>query len=96
MVLWIVLAVVVVALIILGAAVASVVGRLSGLDRALRRLLLRREQAEKLQTDALALEEAVAGLQQRAETAQQQVAIIKAGRGEGDGKHSLQKTTSAW
>ncbi|WP_067501363.1 hypothetical protein [Actinoplanes sp. TFC3] len=95
MVLWIVLAVVVVALIILVVSVLSVLGRLSALDRAMRRLLLRQEQAGKLQADVAALQETVAGLQHRAETAQQQVAVIKAGHGE-KGKHSLQKSSSAW
>jgi biopolymer transport protein ExbB/TolQ len=96
MVLWIVIAVVVVALIILGASVLSVLGRLSGLDRAMRRLLLRREQAEKLQGDVQELQQVIAGLEQRAQTAQEQVAAIKAGQGDGNGKHSLQKATTAW
>ncbi|MFI5495594.1 hypothetical protein [Actinoplanes sp. NPDC051859] len=82
MVFWIVFAaVIVLALIILGAAAVSVVGRLAGLDRALRTLLRRQEQTAGLQEQAAVLQKTLAGLQQRAETAQEQVAIIKAGRG---------------
>ncbi|GAA2594376.1 hypothetical protein GCM10010435_86720 [Winogradskya consettensis] len=96
MVLWIVVAVVVLALIILGASVLSVMGRLSGLDRALRRLLLRQEQATRLQQGAEELQEKIEGLQKRAELAQEQVAVIKAGRGADNGKHSLQSAPAAW
>ena len=95
MVLWIVIAVVVLALVILGAAVLSVLGRLSALDRAMRRLMLRREQAEKLQEGAAVLERSLADLQERAVIAQEQVAIIKAGRG-AHGKHSSQKPALPW
>lgn len=96
MVLWIVVAIVVLALVILGAAVMSVLGRLSALDRAMRRLLLRREQAVKLQAGAEELERSLAGLQERAVIAEEQVAIIKAGRGESHGKHSSQKPALPW
>jgi type II secretory pathway component PulJ len=96
MVLWIVIAVVVLALVILGAAVLAVLGRLSALDRAMRRLMLRREQAEKLQAGAAVLERTLAGLQERAAIAEEQVAIIKAGRGEPHGKHSSQKPALPW
>lgn len=81
MVTWIVVAVVVVSLLILGAAVMSLLGRLTGLRRAVRRLLLRQEQALKLAKRAGVLTESIAALQERAESAQQQVAVIKAGRG---------------
>ncbi|MFI7540564.1 hypothetical protein [Actinoplanes sp. NPDC049599] len=91
MVKWIVIGVLVLALIILVAAVFSVLNRLTRLDRAARRLQRRQAEATKLQQDALVLEDTVAGLQQRAETMQAQLAIIKAGRGASDGKHSLQK-----
>jgi biopolymer transport protein ExbB/TolQ len=91
MVKWIVIAVLVLALIVLVASVFSVLSRLNGLDRAARRLRRRQAEAMKLQQDAVVLEEAVAGLQQRAEIMQAQLAVIKAGRGASDGKHSLQK-----
>lgn len=96
MVLWIVIGVVVLALVILVVSALSVMGRLSGLDRALRRLLMRQEQATKLQADAEALQKTVAGLQKRAEVAQEQIAVIKAGRGSDNGKHSLQNAPAAW
>ncbi|MGA5299198.1 hypothetical protein ACPCHT_04680 [Nucisporomicrobium flavum] len=96
MVLWIVIGVVVLGLVILGAAVMAVMGRLSALDRAMRRLLLRREQAEKLQAGAAALERSVAELQERATIAEEQVAIIKAGRGASHGKHSSQSAALPW
>jgi Flp pilus assembly protein TadB len=91
MVKWIVIAVVVLALIILVAAVFSVLNKMTKLDRAARRLQRRQAEAMKLQQHAVVLEESVAGLQQRAETMQAQLAIIRAGRGASDGKHSLQK-----
>lgn len=89
MVIWIVLAVVVFSLILLGAAAMSVVGRLRGLERAGRRLQRRQEQAVKLQQGAARLERTLAGLQQRAEIMEGQLAVIKAARGKPTGKHSL-------
>jgi hypothetical protein len=71
--------------------VFSVLSKLTGLDRALRRLQLRQEEAAKLQRGAAVLEQSAAGLQERAELMQNQLAVIKAGRGGADGKHSLQK-----
>ena len=91
MVKWIVIAIVVLALIILVVAAGSVMGRLAKFDRAARKLQRRQAEAMKLQQDAAVLEDSVAGLQRRAETMQAQLAIIKAGRGASDGKHSLQK-----
>jgi uncharacterized protein YoxC len=91
MVKWIVIAVVALALIILVVAVFSVLNRLNGLDRAARRLQRRQAEAMKLQQGAVVLEESVAGLQQRAEIMQAQLAAIKAGQGASDGKHSLKK-----
>jgi biopolymer transport protein ExbB/TolQ len=91
MVTWIVIAVVALALIILVAVVFSVLNRLNRLDRAARVLQRRQAEAMKLQQDAEVLEDSVAGLQRRAEIMQAQLAIIKAGRGASDGKHSLQK-----
>ena len=91
MVKWIVLGVVLLALVILAASVFAVLDRLNGLERAARRLQRRQAEAMKLQQDAVVLEETVAGLQRRAETMQGQLAVIKAGHGPSDGKHSLQK-----
>jgi len=91
MVKWIVIAVVVLALIVLVVAAGSVMGRLTKLDRAARRLQRRQAEAMKLQQDAVVLEDSVAGLQRRAEIMQAQLAVIKAGRGASDGKHSLQQ-----
>jgi len=92
MVKWIVIAVVVLALVVLVVSVGSVMGRLARLDRAARRLERRQAEAMKLQQHAVVLEETMAGLQQRAEVMQGQVAVIKAGRGASEGKHSLQKS----
>jgi large-conductance mechanosensitive channel len=91
MVKWIVLGVVLLALVILAASVFAVLDRLNGLERAARRLQRRQTEAMKLQQDAVVLEETVVGLQRRAETMQGQLAVIKAGHGSPDGKHSLQK-----
>ena len=91
MVKWIVIGVVVLALVVLVVSVFSVLNRLNGLDRAARRLQRRQAEAMKLQQDAVVLEESVAGLQQRAEIMQGQLAVIKAGRGASAGKHALQQ-----
>jgi len=91
MVNWIVVGVLVLALIILVAAVFSVLNRLRGLDRAARRLQRRQADVAKLQRDAEVLEGSVAGLQRRAEIIQAHLAVIKGGRGAPDGKHSLKK-----
>lgn len=91
MVKWIAIALVVLALVVLVVSVFSVLTRLNGLDRAARRLQRRQEEAMKLQRHAVVLEKSVAGLQQRAEIMQAQVAVIKAGRGASGGKHALQK-----
>ncbi len=89
MVKWIAIAAVALALVVLTASVFSVLNRLNGLDRAARRLQLRQSEAMKLQQHAGVLEKSVAGLQRRAEIMQAQLAVIKAGRGASDGKHSL-------
>lgn len=80
MVTWIVVAVVVLALLVLVLAVMSVVGRLSALQRAARRLQLRQEEAMRLQQGAATLEASVAALQQRAELAQEQMVAIRGRR----------------
>ncbi|MEU7904746.1 hypothetical protein [Actinoplanes sp. NPDC049118] len=89
MVKWIVIAVVVLGVIILVAAALSVLGRLSGLERAGRKLERRRQEAEKLQERAAVLERSVARVQDRAELMQARLTVIKAGHGS-DEKHSLQ------
>lgn len=79
---WIVIAVIVVALFILGWAVTPLLGRLRRLDRATRRLQLRQEQATGLQAGAETLTASLAGLQERAAAAEQRLAVIKAARGD--------------
>jgi hypothetical protein len=66
---WIVIGVVVLALVLLVAVTVPVVGRLSGLRRAVLRLQRQ-------------LEQTMLGLQRRAETMQERLAVIQAGRGE--------------
>ena len=84
MLLWVWIAVVVVALIVMGIAVGSVVSRLGGLRRAAVKLQRRQEEAMKLQAGAAELERSVLGLQERAERMQGQVATIQTGLGRGD------------
>jgi hypothetical protein len=74
---WIVIAVVVLALVVLVLAVMPVMGRLNTLERALRRLQLRQEEAMRLQEGAAGLEASVAALQDRAQLAQDQIAVIR-------------------
>jgi hypothetical protein len=81
---WIVILVVVVGLIVLVLAFWPLVGRLAALQRAALRLQKRQEQAMSLQQSALVLEQTVAGLQERAERMQDQLAVVKAGRGDRD------------
>ena len=88
---WIVIAAVVLGLIILVAVALPVVGRLSGLRRAMARLQRRQEDATKLQAGAQMLEQTLLGLQQRAETMQDRIALIKAGHGDGGGRHGLSR-----
>jgi hypothetical protein len=82
--LWVWIAVVVVALIILGSAIMSVAGRLAGLQRAAGRLRRRQQEAMKLEQGAAVLEQSVLGLRERAEVTQERVASIQAGLGKGD------------
>jgi hypothetical protein len=79
---WIVIGVVVLALVLLVAVTVPVVGRLSGLRRAVLRLQRRQEEAMRLQQGAAELEQTMLGLQRRAETMQERLAVIQAGRGE--------------
>jgi len=82
--LWVWIAVVVIALIIMGSAVVALLGRLSGLRRAALRLQRRQEEAMKLQAGAAVLEQSVLGLQERAEIMQDRIETIQAGLGRDD------------
>ena len=84
MLIWVWVAVVVLALIIMGTAVMSVLGRLSELDRAARKLQARQAEAMKLQEGAAVLERSVLAVQERAELMQERVESIQAGLGKGD------------
>ncbi|KHD72241.1 hypothetical protein [Actinoplanes utahensis] len=78
---WVWIAVVVLAVVVLAAAGTRVVGRLQGLQRAARKLQHRQEEALALQVKAERMQQTMLELQQRAEAAQGQVAQIKAGLG---------------
>jgi hypothetical protein len=86
---WIVIAVVLAGLIILVAVTLPVLGRLSRLRRAVAKLQRRQDEAMALQAGAARLEQTVLQVQKRAETMQEGIAVIKAGRGDGTGKHAL-------
>ena len=86
---WIVIAAVVAGLIILVAVTLPVVGRLSALRRAAVKLQRRQNEAMALQAGVARLEQTVLQVQKRAETMQEALAVIKAGRGGGKGKHAL-------
>jgi hypothetical protein len=79
---WIVLAVVLVGLLVLFLAVLPLLGRLPKLDRAVRRMRLRQEDAQRLQVAAADLQEKAVDLRARAEEAQQRITLIKAKRGD--------------
>jgi hypothetical protein len=64
---WIVAGVLVLAVVVLAAAVAALLGRLRPLKRAVRRLMLRAEQAQGLQTKIETLQERSVELQARVE-----------------------------
>ena len=78
---WVWIAVVAIALIVLVVAAVRLLGRLSELRRAAGKLQRRQEEAMRLQAGAAVLEQTVLGLRQRAEQAQEQVEQIKAGLG---------------
>ncbi|HET6532363.1 MAG TPA: hypothetical protein VFH03_17390 [Actinoplanes sp.] len=86
---WILIAVVVLGLIALVAVTVPVVGRLAGLQRAVRRLGRRRQEAMNLQAGAAQLVQTVQHLHRRAETMQERVALIRAGHGEPTGRHAF-------
>ena len=85
---WIVIAAVVVGLVILVAVSLPVIGRLSALQRAAVRLQRRQAEAMALQENAQQLERSLLGLQRRAETMQDRLAVVKAGRGDDSGRHT--------
>ncbi|HWS32853.1 MAG TPA: hypothetical protein VN408_08925 [Actinoplanes sp.] len=78
---WVWIAVVVIALIVLSVAALKTLGRLHGLERAARKLQHRQEEALALQAAGERLQVTLEGLQERAELAQDHVETIKAGRG---------------
>lgn len=78
---WIWAAVVVLALIILIATIASMLSRLSGLRRAGERLRLRQTEAMRLRDSVEVLNRSVEIVQERAEEAQRRIVVIKAARG---------------
>ena len=86
---WIVIAAVVVGLIILVAASLPLLGRLSKLRRAAVKLERRQAEAMALQAGVARLEQTVLQVQKRAETMQEGIALIRAGRDGGSGKHAL-------
>ena len=73
---WIWIAVVVLAVLILGVAAAKLLGRLGGLRRAAVRLQWRQDEARKLQETAAELQRTLAGVQQRTGTVQNRIARI--------------------
>ena len=85
LVLWVWIAVVVVALIIVGSVALPLLGRLAGLRRAALRLQRRQEEAIRLQQRAAVLEQTVLGVQERAEIMQGRLETIQAGLGK-DGR----------
>ena len=86
---WIVIAAVVAGLIILVAVTPPVVGRLSALRRAAVKLQRRQDEAMALQPGVARLEQTVLQVQKRAETMQEGLAVIKAGRGDGRGEYAF-------
>jgi hypothetical protein len=86
---WIVIAAVVLGLIVLVAVTVPVVGRLAGLQLAVRRLQRRQQEAMKLQAGAAELERTLQTLQRRAGTMQERLALIRAGHGEPTGRHAF-------
>jgi uncharacterized protein YlxW (UPF0749 family) len=78
---WVWIAVVAIALIVLVSVAVRLFGRLSGLERAARRLLHRQEDALRIQAGAETLQQTVQDLQRSAEVTQDKVARIQAARG---------------
>ncbi|BEL02381.1 hypothetical protein Q0Z83_005720 [Actinoplanes sichuanensis] len=81
MLMWVWIAVVVIALFVLIFAASRVIGRLPALRRAAGKLEKRRDEALVLQQSAERLQVTIQALQERAEQAQDKIEEIKAGRG---------------
>jgi hypothetical protein len=77
---WIVLGVVLLGLLVLSLAVRPLLARRRDLERALRRLRLRQEEAAGLQAASAELEEQLAVLRERAEVAERRMTLIRAKR----------------
>jgi hypothetical protein len=77
--LWVWIAVVVIALVILVSAAVPLLGRLGGLQRAMRRMQLRQGEAIKLQEKAAVLERTVLEVQGRADEMQRKIATLSGG-----------------
>lgn len=77
---WIVLGVVLLGLVVLALAVRPLLARRRELERALRRLRLRQEEATALQAASADLEERLGVLRERAEVAEHRMALIRAKR----------------
>ena len=73
MVIWIVLGAVVLGVLILAAAVMTLLGRLRPLATATRRLRLRAEDAQRLQAKVGRLQEAMLAMQEPAEEAERRI-----------------------
>jgi hypothetical protein len=81
LVLWVWVAVAVVGVVILGSAVAPLIGRLGGMHRAALRLQRRQAEATKLEAKAAVLQQNVLEVQQRAEAIQRKIATLAPGSG---------------
>nr|WP_189081140.1 hypothetical protein [Mangrovihabitans endophyticus] len=88
---WILIAVLVAGVVLLGALAVRLLGRLSGLRRAVTRLQRRQRDAQRLRTGAEQLQNTLVELERRATETQHRLAIIKAGQDDESGKHSLLK-----
>ena len=86
---WILIAAGVVGLIVLAAVCVPLLGRLQNLEHAMRKVQRRQAEAMELQAGAAQLEQTILGLQQRAETMNERIALIKAGHGDETGKHAF-------
>ncbi|MEV6634602.1 hypothetical protein AB0M54_28025 [Actinoplanes sp. NPDC051470] len=85
---WILIGAGVLGLIILAVVAVPLLGKLGNLRRAGERLQRRQAEAMKLQANAEQLQETLLGMQQRTDTMQERLALIKAGHGEPTGKHA--------
>ncbi|WP_285549606.1 hypothetical protein [Actinoplanes regularis] len=78
---WVWIAVLAIALIVLVVAAVRLLGRLSELRRAAGKLQRRQEEAMRLRAGAAKLEQTLRAVQQRAGKAQEQAEQIRAGLG---------------